>query len=68
MGSFRKSLYREKDTGKVKLSIRAVPGYDAGAICAKFGGGGHKGAAGASLAMSLEEAVAAVIATMPELE
>lgn len=62
------TLRQEKNTGKVKLSIRAVPGYDAGAICAKFGGGGHKGAAGASLAMSLEEAVAAVIAAMPELE
>ncbi len=62
------TLRQEKDTGKVKLSIRAVPGYDAGAICTKFGGGGHKGAAGASLAMSLEEAVAAVTAAMPVLE
>lgn len=61
------TLRQEKDTGKVKLSIRAVPGYDAGAICAKFGGGGHKGAAGASLAMSLKEAVAAVIAAMPQI-
>jgi len=62
------TLRQEKDTGKVKLSIRAVPGFDAGAICAKFGGGGHKGAAGASLAMSLEDAIAAVIAAMPVLE
>lgn len=62
------TLRQEKDTGKVKLSIRAVPGYDAGEICAKFGGGGHKGAAGASLAMSLEDATAAVIAAMSELE
>lgn len=62
------TLRQEKDTGKVKLSVRAVPGYDAGAICAKFGGGGHRGAAGASMAMSLEEATTAVIAAMPTLE
>ena len=59
------TLRQEKDTGKVKLSIRAVPGYDAGAICAKFGGGGHKGAAGASMNATLEEAVKAVIAQLP---
>ena len=61
------TLRQEKDTGKVKLSVRATPGYDAGAICAKFGGGGHRGAAGASLDMSLEEATQAVIAAMPEI-
>ena len=43
-----------------KMSLRAVPGYDAAAVCAKFGGGGHKGAAGASVNMALEEAAAAV--------
>ena len=43
-----------------KLSVRAVTGYDAAAVCARFGGGGHKGAAGASVNMSLEEAAAAV--------
>ena len=46
---------RETDDGGSKMSIRAVPGYDAAAVCAKFGGGGHKGAAGASVKMSLEE-------------
>lgn len=40
-----------------KLSVRAVPGFDAAAVCKKFGGGGHKGAAGASLNVSLDEAV-----------
>ena len=47
---------RQTETG-CKLSVRAVPGFDAAAVCKKFGGGGHKGAAGASLAMTLEEAV-----------
>lgn len=49
-----------------KLSVRAVPGYDAAAVCAVFGGGGHAGAAGADLAMPLEEAAAAVEKVMGE--
>lgn len=53
------ALLRETDTG-VKLSVRAVPGYDASAVCARFGGGGHKGASGAAFAMSLAEAEKAV--------
>jgi len=51
---------REESAGRVKLSVRAVPGFDAAAVCARFGGGGHKGAAGASMQMTMEEAVAAV--------
>ena len=59
---------RENSEDGVKLSIRAVPGYDAAAVCAKFGGGGHKGAAGASIALPLEEAAKAVETAMLELE
>ena len=40
---------RETKDGDTKISVRAVPGYDAAAICAVFGGGGHKKAAGATL-------------------
>ena len=56
---------REEGTDRVKMSVRAVPGQDASALCAKFGGGGHKGAAGASMNATLEEAVEAVIAALP---
>ena len=56
---------REEGTNRVKMSVRAVPGQDASALCAKFGGGGHKGAAGASMDMSLDEAVQSVIAALP---
>ena len=56
---------REEGTNKVKMSVRAVPGQDASALCAKFGGGGHKGAAGASMNMSMDEAVEAVIVELP---
>ena len=56
---------REEGTSRVKMSVRAVPGCDASALCAKFGGGGHKGAAGASMDMPMDEAVKAVIAELP---
>ncbi len=47
---------REEEKG-AKLSVRAVPGYDAAALCARFGGGGHVGAAGASTSLTITEAV-----------
>lgn len=47
---------RQTADGGVKISVRAVPGYDAAAVCEKFGGGGHKGAAGASTDLSLDAA------------
>lgn len=40
---------KEKADGKVKVSVRANPPADAAVLCARFGGGGHQGAAGCSL-------------------
>ena len=54
---------RETENG-CKVSVRAVPGLDAGAICSRFGGGGHKGAAGASLSMPMEDALEIVAAAL----
>ncbi len=51
---------REIGDGRVKLSVRALPGFDATAVCAKFGGGGHKGAAGSNIALPLNEAAEVV--------
>lgn len=51
---------RETEQGQIKLSVRAAPGYYACAICSQFGGGGHRGAAGATMSMTMEEAVAAL--------
>ena len=59
---------RESSEDGVKMSVRAVPGYDAAAVCARFGGGGHKGAAGASIALPLAEAAKEVEKAMLELE
>jgi len=58
---------RQESSGKVKLSVRALPEHDASAICAKFGGGGHRGAAGASMDLTMDEAVKAVIAAIPTI-
>ena len=57
---------RESDDGTVKLSLRAVPGIDCGAICARFGGGGHAGAAGGTMRMPLEQAASALTDAMLE--
>ena len=58
---------RQTGNGYVKVSVRALPGYDAAKVCAKFGGGGHKGAAGATLKAELEEAAAKVSMEMERL-
>lgn len=58
---------RETSDGAVKVSVRAVPAYDAAAVCAQFGGGGHRGAAGCTLKMPLAEAAKAIAQAMPEI-
>ena len=58
---------RELEDGGAKMSVRAIPGYDATLVCARFGGGGHKGAAGASVKMPLEEAAQAVAKALTEV-
>ena len=46
--------------GGCKVSVRAVPGLNAGAVCSRFGGGGHKGAGGANIALPMDAAMEAV--------
>ena len=58
---------RENKDGEVKLSVRAIPGFDATMVAGHFGGGGHKGAAGASIRMNLQDAAIAVEKVMLEL-
>ena len=59
---------RETRDGDVKLSVRAIPGYDATVVTGAFGGGGHKGAAGATLKMPLNDAALAVEKAMLEMK
>ena len=58
---------REMEDGQVKMSVRALPGYDATLVCGRFGGGGHKGAAGATVPLPLAEAAQKVAEIMEEL-
>jgi phosphoesterase RecJ-like protein len=59
------ALFREAPDGATRVSVRSVAPYDAAAVCARFGGGGHVRAAGCTLPMGLAEAQAAFI---PALE
>ena len=59
---------RQTRDGQTKISLRAVPGLDAAAVCARFDGGGHKGAAGATSPLPLEEVAAAVKEAMLQTE
>ena len=54
------ALLRQSSESHVKASLRAVPGYDVSVICGQFGGGGHAGAAGCSVKMTLQEAAAVI--------
>jgi len=59
--------FRTDLTGATKLSVRSAPGYDAAAICAALGGGGHKAAAGARVNCDQLEAREKVLAILEEL-
>lgn len=47
---------KEEADGKVGISVRTGESYDAAAICAHFGGGGHMRAAGCEIKGTVEEA------------
>jgi phosphoesterase RecJ-like protein len=58
-------IFKEEDDG-VKVSLRAKSGdLDVGAIARSFGGGGHVAAAGATLALPLEDAIDTILRTLP---
>lgn len=57
---------RELTENRVKLSVRTSPRVDACAICQKLGGGGHRGAAGATVPGTLAQAREAALAAYKE--
>ena len=57
---------KQTDDAEFKVSLRTYPPLDASAICRKLGGGGHKGAAGASVNGTLDEVKAAVLKAVEE--
>ncbi|MBE6732446.1 MAG: bifunctional oligoribonuclease/PAP phosphatase NrnA [Ruminococcaceae bacterium] len=58
---------KQTDDNEYKISLRTYPPLDASLICKKLGGGGHKGAAGASLEGDLESVKAQVLSAVREV-
>ncbi len=56
------ALFKEAADGTTRVSLRAAEPYDAAAVAAHFGGGGHMRAAGFSLPLGLAPAKAEVLA------
>ena len=60
------AMLREVEDGRGKISLRCSPAYSAARICARLGGGGHPGAAGATVEGGIPAARAAVLASIAE--
>lgn len=58
---------REEENGTCKASLRSATDIDVRSVAARFGGGGHKVAAGVELALSLKEAEAKLVQAASEL-
>ncbi len=57
---------KQTSENKFKVSVRTYEPLDASAICKKLGGGGHKGAAGASVSGSLAEVKEMILKAVKE--
>ena len=55
------AVIKEKEDGSFGISVRTEGDIDASEICSHMGGGGHKGAAGASFSCSYEEGKAQLL-------
>jgi len=58
------ALFREAPDGATRVSVRTVAPYDAAAVCALFGGGGHVRAAGATIHAPLDDAIPVFVAAL----
>jgi phosphoesterase RecJ-like protein len=54
-------LFRQLANGRIKVSFRSVGEIDVAQLAARFGGGGHRKAAGAALEGSLPEVQATIL-------
>ena len=54
-------LFREMETGKIRVSLRARESVNVAEIAAQFGGGGHRMASGCTVELPLAEAERVVI-------
>lgn len=58
--------FKERKDGGLKVSVRTHEGIDASQICARFGGGGHKRAAGCQFSCSKDEALKQMLPALEE--
>ena len=61
------AIVRELAPGRCKVSLRTDGGVDASAVCARFGGGGHRMASGCELELPPEETAEAIRAAVEEV-
>ena len=61
------ALLRESEDGQVRVSLRGKTSADVSCIATKFGGGGHKLAAGCTLKPPIEEAAKQILESAKEL-
>lgn len=54
-------LFRELPEGKVRVSLRSRRDADVSVVAERFGGGGHRSAAGCTLSVPLPEAIRSVL-------
>ena len=66
-GAYVNVTIREKEDGSSKISVRSGPDVSSSDICAVFGGGGHKMAAGCSISCPPEKARDMLLAVIDEL-
>jgi phosphoesterase RecJ-like protein len=59
-------FFKEADGGTFRVSFRSKGSIDVGAVAGRFGGGGHKNAAGCTVAGPLEEARTRVLPLVDE--
>jgi phosphoesterase RecJ-like protein len=58
------ALFKRQADGSCRVSLRSKPAVDVRGVASKWGGGGHRNAAGATLVGSIEELKSAVVAEL----
>ncbi len=60
-------VIRELADNKCKVSVRSHECFDSSALCARFGGGGHKMASGCTVEASIEETLRLLVSAIGEV-
>lgn len=60
-------VIRELDDNKCKVSVRSQKVFDSSALCARFGGGGHKMASGCTIAADPDETLKMLVSAIGEV-